>query len=65
MTIMRNNMLLRFPVALALISLAFNTASANSRQVGIAPIAATTLKESILLPSIAIRRLASRPRNWE
>ncbi|EUM08307.1 TolC family outer membrane protein [Enterobacter sp. BIDMC 30] len=48
MTIMRNNMLLRFPVALALISLAFNTASANSRQVGIAPIAATTLKESIL-----------------
>lgn len=41
-------MLRRFTAALAFISLAINTAYANSSQVGIAPVARTTLKESIL-----------------
>jgi adhesin transport system outer membrane protein len=41
-------MLRRFTAALAFISLAINTAYANSNQVGIAPVARTTLKESIL-----------------
>ena len=48
MTILRMPMLHRFTAALAFISLAINTAFANSNQVGIAPVATTTLKESIL-----------------
>ncbi|MEP8695670.1 hypothetical protein ABKW14_16680, partial [Enterobacter roggenkampii] len=48
MTILRKPMLRRFTAALAFISLAINTAYANSNQVGIAPVARTTLKESIL-----------------
>ena len=48
MTILRKPMLRRFTAALAFISLAINTAYANSSQVGIAPVARTTLKESIL-----------------
>lgn len=48
MTILRKPMLRRFTAALAFISLAINTAYANSNQVGIAPVATTTLKESIL-----------------
>ena len=48
MTILRKPMLRRFTAALAFISLAINTAFANSNQVGIAPVATTTLKESIL-----------------
>lgn len=63
MTILRKPMLRRFTAALAFISLAINTAYANSSQVGIAPVAVTTLKESILLLSIAIRLLVSRPRS--
>jgi adhesin transport system outer membrane protein len=56
-------MLRRFTTALALISFAINTAYANSHQAGIAAVAKTTLKESILLLSIAIPQLVSRPRN--
>ncbi|MCL7706922.1 type I secretion system outer membrane protein, partial [Enterobacter kobei] len=48
MTILRKPMLRRFTTALALISFAINTAYANSHQAGIAAVAKTTLKESIL-----------------
>ncbi|HDR2365290.1 TPA: hypothetical protein QCH64_003616 [Enterobacter asburiae] len=48
MTILRNSMLLRYTAAMALFSIAINTACANSGQVGIAPVSTTTLKESIL-----------------
>jgi len=41
-------MLLRYTAAMALFSIAINTACANSGQVGIAPVSTTTLKESIL-----------------
>ena len=48
MTILQNYMLFRISVAVAFITLAVNTACANSSLAGIAPIAGTTLKESIL-----------------
>ncbi|HFT7510125.1 hypothetical protein ACPRR3_00350 [Enterobacter asburiae] len=48
MTILRISMLLRYTAAMALFSIAINTACANSGQVGIAPVSTTTLKESIL-----------------
>ena len=48
MTIFQNYMLLRFPAAVAIIAMTVNTAYANSSQAGFAPVAATTLKESIL-----------------
>lgn len=48
MTILRKPVSRQFIATLALISLALNTAYANSGAVGIAPMATTTLKESIL-----------------
>ncbi|PRW42318.1 outer membrane efflux BepC domain protein [Enterobacter roggenkampii] len=54
MTILRKPMLRRFTAALAFISLAINTAYANSSQVGIAPVARTTLKESILFAVVTL-----------
>lgn len=63
MTILRNSMLLRYTAAMALFSIAINTACANSGQVGIAPVSTTTLKKVFFLLSIAIRQLASRPHN--
>ena len=48
MTILRKTTLCRFTAVMAFLSLAINSAYANSHQVGIAPVATTTLKESIL-----------------
>ncbi|KNC09350.1 CyaE [Klebsiella sp. RIT-PI-d] len=48
MTTLQNYRLLRMSAAIALIALVANTVYANSNPVGIAPIAETSLKESIL-----------------
>ncbi len=48
MTMMHNKRLLRLSLSLVVISLTATAANANSAQGGIAPVAATTLKESIL-----------------
>ncbi len=43
-----NNRLLRLSVSLTLISLVVTAANANNGQAGISPVAAMTMKESIL-----------------
>lgn len=51
-----NNRLLRLSVSLTLISLVVTAANANNGQAGISPVAAMTMKESILSLSIATPR---------